>query len=87
MEEDWVADEEQDIGQEDNEDIMSGCSGAPLVARYAGRSESFVDGFGLCSPGRWHPSFRSQSMSQEQSDFAALLRMIVDDFCRSKIKD
>lgn len=85
-EEEWGADEGQDVRQEVHEDIISGCSGPPL-ARYAGRSESFVDGFGLCSPGRWHPSFRSQAMNLEPSDFAALLRAMVDDFCRSKIKD
>ena len=70
-----------------HEEIMSGCSGPPMVAKYAGRAENFVDGLGLCSPGRWHPSFRSTSASNEQLGFTACLRDLVDEFCRSKIKD
>ena len=59
----------------------------PMIARYAGRAENFVDGLGLCSPGRWHPSFRARSATCEQTDFAASLRDMVDKFCRDKIKD
>ena len=33
--------------------IESGCIGPPLLASYAGMSEDFCDGFGLCSPGQW----------------------------------
>ena len=70
-----------------HQDIISGCSGPPMVARYAGRSEDFVDGLGLCSPGRWHPCARSVKKSSEQWDFAMSIRNIVDDFCHSKKKD
>ncbi len=73
-------------GQELNHTaIVSGCSGPPLMAKYAGRSEEFVDGFGLCSPGRWHPAFRMQKKSLEQINFASAVRKLVDDFCRSNM--
>ena len=68
-------------------EILSGCSGPPMTARYAGRAENFVDGLGLCSPGRWHPSFRAKSATLEQTDFATSLRDMVDKFCKDKIKD
>ena len=68
-------------------EILSGCSGPPMTARYAGRAENYVDGLGLCSPGRWHPSLRAKSATLEQTDFAASLRDMVDKFCKDKIKD
>ena len=58
-----------------------------MIARYAGRAESFLDGLGLCSPGRWRPFFRSQKMSHEKLKFANSIRSMVDKFCHSKIKD
>ena len=82
--EDSTAVETPDINYKE---ILSGCSGPPMTARYAGRAENFVDGLGLCSPGRWHPSFRAKSATREQTDFAASLRDMVDKFCKDKIKD
>ena len=82
--EDSTAVETLDINYKE---ILSGCSGPPMTARYAGRAENFVDGLGLCSPGRWHPSFRAKSATREQNDFAASLRDMVDKFCKDKIKD
>eukprot|EP00434_Breviolum_minutum_P010462 symbB.v1.2.009227.t1/scaffold582.1/size184522/13 len=82
--EDSTAVETLDINYKE---ILSGCSGPPMTARYAGRAENFVDGLGLCSPGRWHPSFRAKSATREQTDFAASLRDMVDKFCKDKIKD
>ena len=82
--EDFTAVEPFDINYSE---ILSGCSGPPMTARYAGRAENFVDGLGLCSPGRWHPSFRAKSATLEQTDFATSLRDMVDKFCKDKIKD
>ena len=82
--EDSTAVETLDINYKE---ILSGCSGPPMTARYAGRAENYVDGLGLCSPGRWHPSLRAKSATLEQTDFAASLRDMVDKFCKDKIKD
>ena len=84
-----VEDQKLDESSQDlqHQDIISGCSGPPLVARYAGRSEDFLDGLGLCSPGRWHPSARSRRKSSEQLGFASSIRNMVDEFCLTKIKD
>ena len=52
--------------EQSNVVIESGCIGPPLLASYAGRSEEFCDGFGLCSPGGWHPNNRSKKRLPEQ---------------------
>ena len=67
--------------------IDSGCQGPPLVAKYAGRSEPFVDGMGLCSPGRWHPSLRQLRRTDKQRQYCEALARIVDDFCEEKFGD
>lgn len=67
--------------------IVSGCSGPPLQASHAGRSEEFCDGMGLCSPGRWHPKFRFMDKDQGQLAFCDRLRGVLDRFCQSNIKD
>ena len=67
--------------------IDSGCMGPPLLASYAGRSEEFCDGFGLCSPGRWHPNNRSKKRLPEQLAFCRGLRKLVDEFCERVIPD
>ena len=67
--------------------VDSGCIGPPLVASYAGRSEEFCDGFGLCSPGRWHPNNRSKKRLPEQLAFCRGLRKMVDEFCERVMPD
>ena len=52
--------ETEQNGQEQPVHIQSGCQGPPLTATYAGRSEPFCDGMGLCSAGRWHPKLRQK---------------------------
>ena len=49
-------DVEEIASEQSNVVIESGRIGPPLVASCAGRDEEFCDGFGLCSPGRWHPN-------------------------------
>ena len=67
LDEDEAVEVDRDIK---HDEIISGCRGPPMVAKYAGRAERFVDGLGLCSPGRWHPAFRSQNMDHEKLKFA-----------------
>ena len=67
--------------------IQSGCNGPPMRATYAGRSEEFCDGMGLCSPGRWHPSLRQSDKTGAQSEYCGKLASLIDKFCVSKLGD
>ena len=71
----------------DKVDIISGCQGPPLIASYAGRSEEFCDGMGLCSPGRWRPSMRQRSKTKEQQESCVKFRELLDRFCCKEIPD
>ena len=67
--------------------IQSGCQGPPLQASFAGRTEEFCDGMGLCSPGRWHPKFRQLKRTPQQRDYCKALVDLIDRFCISKLGD
>ena len=58
-----------------------------MRATYAGRSEEFCDGMGLCSPGRWHPSLRQSDKTGAQSEYCGKLASLIDKFCVSKLGD
>ena len=68
-------------------DIQSGCRGPPLTATYAGRSEPFCDGLGLCSAGRWHPNLRQQERTVDQQRYSERVAALIDSFCRRKLGD
>jgi len=81
-------DEQDQVAQpEPLVEIMSGCEGPPMTAKYAGRSEQFCDGLGLCSPGRWHPSRRQLKRTSQQQKFCQDLAGILDRFCLRKLGD
>lgn len=63
--------------------LQSGCSGPPLRASLHGRAEALVDGFGLCSPGNWSPKVGGASLGFPAQAFAAQLRELLDDFCKT----
>ena len=73
--------------QQGNIVLQSGCVGPALRAQYAGRHEEVCDGFGLCSPGRWHPNNRAKDLPSNQLNFCQSIRHLVDDFCRKVIPD
>ena len=56
--------------------------GHPIVVEWDGRERDFIDGFGLCSPTRWHPSARgtrrSTRMRKLATDTFALLMETVN---------
>ena len=79
--------EEEEEVKPSNVVIDSGCVGPPLLASYAGRSEEFCDGFGLCSPGRWRPNGRAKKRLPDQLTFCHKLREMVDKFCQRVIPD
>ena len=80
-------DVEEVAAEQSNVVIESGCIGPLLAASYAGRGEEFCDGFGLCSPGRWHPNNRSKKCLPVQLAFCHGLRKMIDEFCERGIPD
>ncbi|CAJ1404212.1 unnamed protein product [Effrenium voratum] len=67
--------------------VQSGCAGPPLQAAWAGRKDEFIDGFGECSPGRWHPAARGLRKTAVQRAFVQRLRGILDEFCLNNLPD
>ena len=49
--------------------------GQPMRCRHDWGGKEFVDGFGLCSPGRWPPSQRGSHCSWEELQHAEALRV------------
>ena len=58
-----------------------------LTAKYAGKSEFFCDGLGLCSPGRWHPLLRQLERSDQQKTYCEKLAALIDKFCEDRLGD
>ena len=68
-------------------ELKAGCLGAPLKAEWAGRTGQFLDGLGLCSPGRWDPRNRGRNLGPVATGWAGRMRGIVEDFCAQRIPD
>ena len=52
--------------------------GSPLSTFWDGAKGVRQDGFGRCSPGRWHPSARGLTMETEEAAFCKSLSAVVD---------
>ena len=52
--------------------------GPPVSCFWDGKRHPFVDGFGLCSPGRWDPRNRGTEMLSDERDFCEALSKVVD---------
>jgi hypothetical protein len=52
--------------------------GSPLSTFWDGAKGELQDGFGRCSPGRWHPSTRGLTMKTEEAAFCKPLSAVVD---------
>ena len=61
--------------------------GQPLVCRHDTGKRVFVDGFGLCSPGRWPPGQRGQLNSWEESLHAERMQRILRNFVLAELPD
>ena len=44
--------------------------GRPISVEWDGRTHEFIDGFGLCSPARWHPADRGRYRSDRMKQLA-----------------
>ena len=67
--------------------VQAGHLGQPLVCRHDTGKRVFVDGFGLCSPGRWPPGQRGQLNSWEESLHAERMQRILRNFVLAELPD
>ena len=61
--------------------------GQPLVCRHSKGYHEFVDGLGLCSPGRWRPEQRGRLCNWRESNHAEGLQLVVRNFVISELDD
>ena len=56
----------------DGFDMEKCCNyGSPIKVEWDGKVHDFIDGFGLCSPTRWHPRARGHKRSSEMKQLAS----------------
>ncbi|CAE7323315.1 unnamed protein product [Symbiodinium sp. CCMP2592] len=61
--------------------------GQPMICKFEMGKQEFVDGFGLCSPGRWAPEAREKLASSEEVAHAEGIRGLLRDFVIDQLKD
>ena len=61
--------------------------GQPLVCRHAKEYHEFVDGLGLCSPGRWRPEQKGRLCTWRESNHAEGLQRVARNFVLSEVGD
>ncbi|CAE7430284.1 unnamed protein product, partial [Symbiodinium sp. CCMP2456] len=67
--------------------VTSRAFGQPLTCRHSKEYHEFVDGLGLCSPGRWRPEQRGRLCSWRESNHAEGLQRIIRNFVISELDD
>ncbi|CAE7391700.1 unnamed protein product, partial [Symbiodinium sp. CCMP2456] len=79
-----------DEGEDKVEDFdasTSRCRGPAIKCRHTKEWRELVDGFGLCSPGRWRPLARDARASSSEWEHAEKLRGVLLEEVRTTIKD
>ena len=66
---------------------LSGSFGQPMICRFEMCKRKIVDGFGLCSPGRWTPAARERLADLVQSGHARAIRGILERFVHEQLGD
>ncbi|CAE7363322.1 unnamed protein product [Symbiodinium sp. CCMP2592] len=61
--------------------------GQPMICKFEMGKQEFVDGFGLCSPGRWAPEAREKLASSDEVAHAEGIRGLLRDFVIDQLKD
>ena len=61
--------------------------GPPMQCHHEGYTKEFVDGFGLCSPGRWPPEARGHLQTLEERKHVASVMKILEDLVQDAIPD
>ena len=81
---DWEeAEEESDVFDQ----ATSRCFGQPINCRNHPKGRMFVDGFGLCSPGRWRPEQRGMLSSREEWQHAERVQRAIRNFVLEEVGD
>ena len=66
---------------------LSGAFVQPMICRFEMCKREIVDGFGLCSPGRWTPAARERLMDAAQTGHARTVRNLLERFVREQLGD
>ncbi|CAE7254008.1 unnamed protein product [Symbiodinium microadriaticum] len=74
-------------GVEPFDPFTSRAFGQPLTCRHAKEPHEFVDGLGLCSPGRWRPEQRGMLCSWGELCHAEGLQRCIRNFVLSELDD
>ena len=61
--------------------------GQAAATFWDGKASRLIDGFGLCSPGRWPPARRGLGLTAAQGKFIESLDEVVGSFCRKTFPD
>ena len=61
--------------------------GPPMQCHHEGYTKEFVDGFGLCSPGRWPPEARGHLQTLEERKHVMAITRILEDLVQDAIPD
>ena len=61
--------------------------GPPMQCHHEGYTKEFVDGFGLCSPGRWPPEARGHLQTLEERKHVMAITRILEDLVQEAIPD
>ena len=61
--------------------------GKPIMVEWDGKRRPFVDGLGLCSPTRWHPSCRAFHRPTDMINFAEETFKLLEETVTSNIGD
>ncbi|CAE7837757.1 unnamed protein product [Symbiodinium sp. CCMP2592] len=66
---------------------LCGNFGNPLMLEWDGRESPITDGYGLCSPTRWHPASRGASLPKQSKDLSRRLNGLVRQFVAEQVPD
>ena len=82
-----ISSEEESSGDEAFDPFTSRCSGPPIKCRHGAGDRELVDGFGLCSPGRWRPLQRGRLCTGRELDHARSVQEALRGFVLSELRD
>jgi hypothetical protein len=72
----------------DGFDMEKCCNyGSPIKVEWDGKVHDFIDGFGLCSPTRWHPRARGHKRSSEMKQLASQTFQCLRDGVSEALQD
>ena len=81
---------EDDAGEEKGEQFdpsYSRALGQPMKCHHEGYTKEFVDGFGLCSPGRWPPEAQGHLQTLEERKHVSAIASVLEDLVSDAIGD